>query len=109
MCLILSYIYAICVRTHIPCWVPSFEYIHVLIDYICWGCGLIMLPMLLLFGMGGSICLTHFIWGGLMLFICIVHSSSFAWKFRHDLMVRPYRYNKHHTLPEKGYDAASYP
>jgi hypothetical protein len=40
---------------------------------------------------------------------CIVHSSSFAWKFRRDLMVRPYRYNEHHMLPEKGYDAASYP
>jgi hypothetical protein len=40
---------------------------------------------------------------------CIVHSSSFAWKFRHDLMVQPYQYNKHHTLPEKGYDPASYP
>jgi hypothetical protein len=34
---------------------------------------------------------------------CIVHISSFAWKFRRDLMVRPYWYNKHHTLPEKGY------
>jgi hypothetical protein len=44
-----------------------------------------------------------------MLVSCIVHPSSFAWKFHRDLMVRPYRYNKHHTLPEKGYDAASYP
>jgi hypothetical protein len=40
---------------------------------------------------------------------CIVHSSSFVWKFRRDLMVRPYRYNEHHMLPEKGYDVASYP
>jgi hypothetical protein len=24
-------------------------------------------------------------------------------------MVRPYWYNEHHMLPEKGYDAASYP
>jgi hypothetical protein len=40
---------------------------------------------------------------------CIVHSLSFAWKFRRDLMVRPYQYNKHHTLLNKGYDAASYP
>jgi hypothetical protein len=31
MCLILYYIYAICVRTHIPCWVPLFEDIHVLL------------------------------------------------------------------------------
>jgi hypothetical protein len=44
-----------------------------------------------------------------MLVSCIVHPSFFAWKFRRDLMVRPYRYNKHHTLPEKGYDATSYP
>jgi hypothetical protein len=27
----------------------------------------------------------------------------------HDLMVWPYRYIEHHMLPEKGYDAASYP
>jgi hypothetical protein len=44
-----------------------------------------------------------------MLLTCIVHSSFFAWKFHRDLMVRPYRYNKRHTLPEKGYDVASYP
>jgi hypothetical protein len=44
-----------------------------------------------------------------MLVSYIVHLSFFAWKFRRDLMVRPYRYNKHHTLPVKGYDAASYP
>jgi hypothetical protein len=44
-----------------------------------------------------------------MLVSCIVHPSSFAWKFRRDLMVQPYQYNKRHTLPEKGYDAASYP
>jgi hypothetical protein len=31
MCPILDYIYAICVRTHIPCWVPSFEDIYVLL------------------------------------------------------------------------------
>jgi hypothetical protein len=47
--------------------------------------------------------------GGLMLLTCIVHSSSFAWKFCRDLMIRPYRYNKNHTLLQKGYDAASYP
>jgi hypothetical protein len=28
---ILDYISAICVRTHIPCWVSSFEDIHVLL------------------------------------------------------------------------------
>jgi hypothetical protein len=44
-----------------------------------------------------------------MLVSCIVHPSFFAWKFRRDHMVRPYRYNKHHTFPEEGYDAASYP
>jgi hypothetical protein len=44
-----------------------------------------------------------------MLVSCIVHPSYFAWKFRRDHMVRPYRYNKHHTLPEEGYDVASYP
>jgi hypothetical protein len=43
-----------------------------------------------------------------MLLTCIMHSSSIAWKFRHDLMVRPYLYNEHHMLPEKRYDAASY-
>jgi hypothetical protein len=59
--------------------------------------------------MGESICLAHFIWEGLMLLTCIMHSSSIACKFRRDLMVRPYRYNEHHMLPEKGYDAASYP
>jgi hypothetical protein len=47
--------------------------------------------------------------GRLMLLTCIMHSSSIALKFRRDLMVRPYRYNEHHILPEKGYDAASYP
>jgi hypothetical protein len=57
----------------------------------------------------GSIYLTHVKWGGLMLVSCIVHPSSFALKFCRDHMVRPYRYNKHHTLLEEGYDAASYP
>jgi hypothetical protein len=33
---------------------------------------------------------------------CIVHPSFFAFKFRRDYMVRPYRYNKHRTLPEEG-------
>jgi hypothetical protein len=37
-----------------------------------------------------------------MLLTCIMHSSSIAWKFRHDIMVRPYRYNEHHMMPEKG-------
>jgi hypothetical protein len=59
--------------------------------------------------MGGSICLAHFIWEELMLWTCIIHSSSIALKFRRDLMVRLYRYNEHHMLPDKGYDAASYP
>ena len=59
--------------------------------------------------MGGSICLAHFIWEELMLLTCIMHSSSIALKFRRDLIVRPYRYNEHHMLPEKEYDAASYP
>jgi hypothetical protein len=109
MCPILDYIYVNCVHPHIPYWVPLLEDIHVLLftyiedvvwsSYTCW----------LLFGRGGSICLTHVIWGGLMLLTCIVNSSSFAWKFRRDLLVWPYRYNKHHTLPEKGYDATSYP
>jgi hypothetical protein len=31
MCLILDYVCAICVRIHVPCWVPSFEDIHVLL------------------------------------------------------------------------------
>ena len=31
----------------------------------------------------------------------------FALTFCRDLMVRLYRYNKHRTLPEKGYGAAS--
>jgi hypothetical protein len=44
-----------------------------------------------------------------MLVSCIVHPLFFACKFHHDHMVRPYRYNKHHTLPEEGYDEASYP
>jgi hypothetical protein len=39
---------------------------------------------------------------GLMLLSCIMHPSSFVWKFCRDHMVRPYRYNEHHTLPEKG-------
>jgi hypothetical protein len=35
-----------------------------------------------------------------------MHSSTFAWKFH----TGPTDwYNKHHTLPEKGYDAAAYP
>jgi hypothetical protein len=38
-----------------------------------------------------------------MLVSCIVHLSFFAWKFRRDYMVQPYRYNKHHTLPKEGY------
>jgi hypothetical protein len=79
------------------------------IDYTCGGCGLIMLPMWFIMWNGGSICLAHFIWEELMLWTCIMHSSSIALKFRRDLMVQPYRYNEHHMLPEKGYDAASYP
>jgi hypothetical protein len=59
--------------------------------------------------MSGSICLSHSVWEELMLLTCIMHSSSIALKFRRDLMVRPYRFIEHHTLPEKGYDAASYP
>jgi hypothetical protein len=43
----------------------------------------------------------------LMLLSCILHTSSFAWKFCRDHMVRPYRYTPHHTLPEEGYDVAS--
>jgi hypothetical protein len=31
MCLILDYIYGICVHTHNICWVPSFEDIYVLL------------------------------------------------------------------------------
>jgi hypothetical protein len=35
MCLILDYIYAICAHTHIPCWLPLFEGIYVLlISYV---------------------------------------------------------------------------
>ena len=45
----------------------------------------------------------------LMLLSCILHTSSFAWKFCHDHMVRPYRYTPNHTLPKEGYNAASYP
>jgi hypothetical protein len=105
----LDYVCAICVRIHIPNWVPSFEDIHVLlityVEFVVWSCN----PCGLLCGMGESICLAYFIWEGLMLLTCIMHSSSIAWKFRRDLMVRPYRYNEHHMLPEKGYDAASYP
>jgi hypothetical protein len=41
-------------------------------------------------------------------FSCIVHPTFFALKFRRDHMVRLYQYNKHGTLPEEGYDAASY-
>jgi hypothetical protein len=44
-----------------------------------------------------------------MLVSCIVHPSLFALKFCRDHMVRPFLYNKHHTLPEEGYDPASYP
>jgi hypothetical protein len=50
-----------------------------------------------------------FFWEELMLLTCIMHSSFIALKFHRDLMVRPYQYNEHHMLPEKGYDAASYP
>jgi hypothetical protein len=35
----------------------------------------------LLCGMGGSICLAHFIWEELMLLSCIMHSLFIAWKF----------------------------
>jgi hypothetical protein len=66
-------------------------------------------PCGLFSGIVGSICLAHFIWEEFMLLSCIMHSSSIALKFCRDLMVRPYRYNEHHMLPEKGYDAASYP
>jgi hypothetical protein len=45
----------------------------------------------------------------LMLLSSILHTSSFAWKFCRDHMVRPYRYTPLHTLPEEWYDAASYP
>jgi hypothetical protein len=58
--------------------------------------------------MGGSICLAHFIWEELMLLTCIMHSSSIVLKFRRDLMFRPYRYNEHHMLPEKGYEGRSH-
>jgi hypothetical protein len=44
-----------------------------------------------------------------MLVSCIVHPSFFVLKFCRDHMVRSYQYNKHHTLPEVGYDATSYP
>jgi hypothetical protein len=59
-----------------------------------------MLLNWLLCGMGGSICLAHFIWEKLLWLPCIMHSSSIALKFRRDLMVRPYRYIEHHMLPE---------
>jgi hypothetical protein len=41
----------------------------------------------------------------------VMHSASFILhlKLCHDHMVRPYRYIKHHILPEEGYNAASYP
>jgi hypothetical protein len=68
-----------------------------------------MLPCGLLCGMGGSICLAHLVWEELVLLTCMMHSSSIALKFCRDLMVRPYWYNEHHMLSEKGYDAASYP
>jgi hypothetical protein len=68
-----------------------------------------MLLKWLLCGIGGSICLAHFIWEELIMLPCIMHSSSIALKFCRDLMVRPYRYIEHHMFPEKGYDAASYP
>jgi hypothetical protein len=108
MCPILDYIHVKCVHSRNPFWELLLEVIHVLLFtyvedvvracYTCW----------LLFWRSGSICLTHVSWGGLMLVSCIVHPSSFAWKFCRDHMVRPYRYNKHHTLLEEGYDAASY-
>jgi hypothetical protein len=69
---------------HVICVDSYFEEVEVYIFNICWM-------------------------GGLMLVSCIAHPSFFAWKFRRDHMVRPYRYNKHHMLPEKGYDAALYP
>jgi hypothetical protein len=107
--LYLIHIHVKCVHPRIPFWELLLEVIHVLLFtyvegvfracYMCW----------LLFWRRGSICLTHVRWGGLMLVSCIVHPSFFAWKFRRNHMVRPYRYNKHHALLEEGYDAASYP
>jgi hypothetical protein len=79
--LILDYVCAICVRIHISNWVPLFEDIHVFlityVEFVVWSC----YPCGLLCGMGGSICLAHFIWEELMLLSCIMHSSSIAWKF----------------------------
>jgi len=68
-----------------------------------------MLLKWLLCGMGGSICLAHFylerthdvVMHNALIIHCIEVSSR--------SMVRPYRYIEHHMLPEKGYDAASYP
>jgi hypothetical protein len=109
MCPILDYIHVKCVLSHNPFWEWLLEANHVLLFTYVEDVVRACYTHLLLFGMNGSICLTHVIWGGLMFVSCLVHSSSFAWKFHHNLMVRPYRYNKHHTLPKKGYDAASYP
>jgi hypothetical protein len=102
MCLMLDYIHVKYVHPRNPFWELLLEDIHVLLftyvedvvrtSYMYW----------LLFGRSGSICLTHVIWGGLMLVSCTVHPSSFAWKFRRDLMIRPYRYNKHQSCPRRG-------
>ena len=79
--LILDYVCAICVRIHIPNWVPSFEIIHALliihVEGVVWSC----YPCGYWCEMGGSICLAHFIWEELMLLTCIMHSSSIALKF----------------------------
>jgi hypothetical protein len=43
--------------------------------------------------------------------VVVMHNAFIihCMEVRRDLMVRPYRYIEHHMLPEKGYDAASYP
>jgi hypothetical protein len=60
-------------------------------------------------GMGGSICLAHFIWEELMLLSCIMHSLFIAWKFIVILWSDRTGTLSIICLPEKGYDAASYP
>jgi hypothetical protein len=105
---ILDYIHVKCIHSCTPLWemlpevihVPLFTYVEDVVRTYYTCC--------LSFWRSGSIFTTCWV-KGLMLLSCIVHPSSFAWKFCRDHMVRPYQYTLRHTLPEEGYDAASYP
>jgi hypothetical protein len=109
MCPMLNHVHVKCIHTCTPLWEMWLEVIHVTLFFLCWRCGLSMLHVLSYHFVEVEVYVYHMWVEDLMLLSCILHTSSFAWKFCRDHMVWPYRYTQHHTLPEDGYDAASYP